>query len=674
MSRPGPRAVGAVVIAAMVWSMGTACNHKPTRPPERTAWQKIMDLTGPNGEVSTQMALQAFALTIGPLPGVNVPLGPPGPVVSGTPAVEWVLGHWTDLTTEQRRQVEAHLGLGLPLTGGLGGAPGRAVPMAPPPPTDLPPLTCDRELTVPAHPAAEEGQAMVGALVPLIESLLHVDFNARLVVCLASGNPPAETNWAGRTFTVQMFTVPWLHDDGSYDCRITLFRAGQELPDSQLAGQQRANTPRRRLLLHELMHCFIYRMVAKLDFRTPPFPPWVKEGIPEWVADQISGIGSTFWPDYLRYPESALVRRSYDAVGFFSHLQNVHQQMWDTIPKIVQESVRGSRTNSEAAFDAAVLPDRAAALNTLPSSWLRQRNRGAPSARTGVGPWDITGVGIPTDHPNYEIRGSVKNDGPDVSVASEAWASELAETDLRADVVTISAADGNQNVYGRFGPGATGDYPLADAMTRVFCAKRGGCTCKDGTAPVTFTNIDPGLARVAVTGGTLPAGVLLHGSSLEKFCAKRKPGKSGRLALPDPCKLVTQEEATQAAGEPVKPGIRTAVSTSEGSIVGDGVACTFVNVAPRTGFPAAAVRLDAYDLGDDAAATFQTIAAKLAPSGADIRKVDNLGDDNVYICAPPGCSALLYVRRANIVLQFSVLTADGLNQASHLAILALGRM
>ena len=59
-------------------------------------------------------------------------------------------------------------------------------------------------------------------------------------------------------------------------------------------------------------------------------------------------------------------------------------------------------------------------------------------------------------------------------------------------------------------------------------------------------------------------------------------------------------------------------------------------------------------------------------SGLNFGHVDGLGDDNFYFQLPDG-HTLLFVRRANIVLDISALTTDGLAQATTLARLALHR-
>jgi hypothetical protein len=141
---------------------------------------------------------------------------------------------------------------------------------------------------------------------------------------------------------------------------------------------------------------------------------------------------------------------------------------------------------------------------------------------------------------------------------------------------------------------------------------------------------------------------------------KKKPAPGARLPLPDPCQLVTQQEASAAAGMAVLGG---ASGTAQIDGLGAGTACIFADPS----YPARAfVRIDAIDAGAAAFANYK------AGSGLNGGQVAGLGDDNFYYTTPVG-STLLFVRKSNIVLDISVLTANGLPGSTALARAALGR-
>ena len=82
--------------------LGTDLGEGTIAPIEETAWTRLMAQIGPEGEISLEVALQAFALAIGPLPGVATPDGDPTLHVSGTGPLRWVLRNWNDLTPEHQ--------------------------------------------------------------------------------------------------------------------------------------------------------------------------------------------------------------------------------------------------------------------------------------------------------------------------------------------------------------------------------------------------------------------------------------------------------------------------------------------------------------------------------------------------------------------------------------------
>ena len=55
--------------------------------PTVTAFDSVIAMLGPKGEVSPEMELQAFALAIAPLPGVTPPTGAPGQLDADAAAI-----------------------------------------------------------------------------------------------------------------------------------------------------------------------------------------------------------------------------------------------------------------------------------------------------------------------------------------------------------------------------------------------------------------------------------------------------------------------------------------------------------------------------------------------------------------------------------------------------------
>jgi hypothetical protein len=73
--------------------------------PARTAFDSVIAMLGPMGEVSPEMALQAFALAVAPLPGVTPPTGAPGQLDADA-AVAWVSEDWDQLSPAQQTAIK----------------------------------------------------------------------------------------------------------------------------------------------------------------------------------------------------------------------------------------------------------------------------------------------------------------------------------------------------------------------------------------------------------------------------------------------------------------------------------------------------------------------------------------------------------------------------------------
>src|SRR6266545_4522557 len=138
------RVLVAVLAIALTGGVG-ACTSgrngsaKPSAPAGPSAWDLTLRRVGPDGRVDLATALSAFALAIGPVPGgVPVP-GPAAAIPSGTLALRWVLGHWNELSAEQRAAVLADLGASAATT-----APAGLVLRAPRAPSPNPSLACPR--------------------------------------------------------------------------------------------------------------------------------------------------------------------------------------------------------------------------------------------------------------------------------------------------------------------------------------------------------------------------------------------------------------------------------------------------------------------------------------------------------------------------------------------------
>jgi len=214
-----------------------------------TAWGKVLAQARPNGSVSEQTALEALALSYGPLPGVSVPSGGQVRGVSGDLADQWVAPYLSRLKGKLKQAVYRVLGIALPNSRAHiadYGDPG---------------FTPDAALT-----AEATHWKLVYALPTYLGHYLRLTIVAGKTTSVETnphtgGQSPADAqsvNAAGDT-------TP----DGPY-CRIRVTPAGQAYSPADLD----------HVMAHEVFHCEQF----DLDPGLTNLGAWVTEGMAEWAA------------------------------------------------------------------------------------------------------------------------------------------------------------------------------------------------------------------------------------------------------------------------------------------------------------------------------------------------------------------------------------------------------
>ena len=145
-------------------------------------------------------------------------------------------------------------------------------------------------------------------------------------------------------------------------------------------------------MTHEVFHCFEHSMVPHIFKYTGTNSfnvrgtakneaDWILEGLARWV--DLTLFPSTRLPgaivnlqDFYSTPATPLFNRSYDAVGFWGHVQDVDGDLWQRIPGILKAGVG---FQNQAAFNAAVGGNGEEILATYGSSGVN-----LPLAATGI--------------------------------------------------------------------------------------------------------------------------------------------------------------------------------------------------------------------------------------------------------------------------------------------------
>jgi hypothetical protein len=487
------RGIASLVGAAAVLLAGCTSSRENPASPSRSgstatssaqpsAWHRVLAEIGPDGEVSTATALRAFALAFGPLPGVVVPAGEVGTIRSGSGAVRWLANHWDDISDDQRATAI------------------RLVPELAPPTLAPSSGSSFASLTAaaPRHPPSYYVR-IAKAMAADITAALGGSPVLGLTLDVAEG-AVVQTTSAAETIVVN---AAGLRSGTAARCVIRVSQKGAAQDDDIVLN----------MLTHEVWHCFEGQVlgVDAYDAR----PAWSMEGEAEWVGNTLSPTTDrdAEWDEYVLDPGAGLFSRSYDAMGFFAHLDEAGLDTWQRlIPVLTQGG------DNAAAFEAAGASSEKF-LDTWASGWFRQ-----PSYGTA---WDMTGPGLAPGQPADVPLMLDVGDGDVVKFDAQQYATSISVLSSAADVL-VFAVDGHVRVGD---PGTKQEYVLHGAST--FCTKSGGCECPPGTAfagpPPTRLSADSVLA--ASSGPAATTGTVT-GMSLAEFCKSPGTGATWHFDAP----------------------------------------------------------------------------------------------------------------------------------------------
>jgi hypothetical protein len=472
----------------------------------RSAWASVLAGVGPNGEVDQRTAVQAFALAVQPLPGVTVPGGPQVQIRDASAAIRWVLGYLDALPTDQRRAVtswleqekagattvrQARPPSRAPVRASWGfpaEQPARAPAAPAPTPTDLASLS-----------------VLVAAAIDAIGAHLgrSLHESVELSIGTAGGKPGALGGAYSMDASRGLSGPPAI-------CHIEFTKRLFTLSHNALA----------ETVNHEVFHCFAAEAFPDLKtfYSVKPAFGWVIEGLAEWVGDSLNGTdeGTPYhWTEYLSAPGPgrSLFSRSYDAIGFYSHLAESGSDPWKVADPMLKAVAGGA--GNDGAFTAALGggdPNRV--LDSWASGYARGRRPGAA--------WDTTGPGITNDRPAVGL--DAVTTGRTVTVTAPVAANALRRLDLRADVVTFATSG---DAHGRLGPASSDDVPLS-ALAGDWCTRADGqCGCPPGSpgAGAPLPRLSGGEAWLAVSGALTEATVTVTGSTVADTCTKKPDPK-----------------------------------------------------------------------------------------------------------------------------------------------------
>ena len=503
-------ASSAVVLIAATCTTAEPTPSPSPDPEQLTVYGQLFDRVGPDGETDVQLAVDAFSLAFKPLPGGQVPEGPPPmqhEAYDGTFAIGLIAEHWDELSTEQQAAVHAALTPGPNDTviegdDGSGNGPATGTTAVSVAGFAVGAVTAaDEELRTKYTDALREAQRQIEQRVgrslgkPWRIWMSETNSGATLAATFAPGLPVF-----GFPFP---FWVP--------GCVFITYPATAALGPTELATT----------LTHEMWHCYQASIAPANVFSQL----WLYEGQAEWAGEKIAGpstVGSGWWKEYVLTLSRPLWERTYDATGFYWQLSELGIDPFTHARDMLAAFGNDGRFNAAGASSEDFLYRWAAGL-------VRD-----PIAGTD---WNTKAIWSITDHaPRQEQTVSTGNT---VSVQAAAATNATYRILAEADVVEVA-------IQGHALLGAEGSPSIR--VGNVWLCTSGLCECPEGThreGPDFVTM--PSTFYVGVTGGLEGSQGVLTGHELREFCkpdptpTETAPPDGGGSPCPGGCSSSTGE-------------------------------------------------------------------------------------------------------------------------------------
>ncbi|MCB9867492.1 MAG: hypothetical protein H6816_12780 [Phycisphaerales bacterium] len=458
-----------------------------------TPWETLAAQADTNGAVSKQVALEAFALTMGDIPGVEAPADGDAAVACGSQAVYWISQHADELSADELAAVQAALNTHTP----PGGESARIAQG----------LFGDFSCTIEAEAVsadddgAEAYRTLVDQELAKLAQALGRPLGIPVYITLGIGKSGSSVlAWASPQAANSCSTEP------ATSCRVEIFVNREQVNDE---------TELRRVLAHELTHCYQSTMIPPVKALRKPH--WLLEGFPEYLAGVVNPTAARDWFTlYTSSPLRNLYTRTYDAVGFYFHLRTLGVDVDHRYPAAFEA------TDNSAAFAHLIAPMEMDFGDTWASSFALDPLLGEA--------WTM--VEAPLDAlPNVPM-GTLVDGKRFLANPGEAGV-RIAHVDFDADVVGFKATG---QMSGRIAWDNAGEVLLPDVSGLVFCAKAGGCTCPPGTTgSPPQTPIPANGAVVAVAGTSTPTTLEIGGYSLDDYCRDDSSPEPPPAEGVDPC-------------------------------------------------------------------------------------------------------------------------------------------
>jgi hypothetical protein len=460
-TRARPRQARAAALAYAVLADGSLKTPLP-----QTAWGKVMAQVRPDGSVSKQTALEAFALSYGGLPGVRVPSGKRTAPLSGDLAFDWVAPYLPKLSASLRRAIDHTMGFASPGQGAHAadyGDPG---------------FTANAALTSQANKWAG-----------IFASPLYLGHLLNLQIIAGTTTTNIHNQYTNTDAPADADSINAAGDrtaDGPF-CRIRITPEGQHYDNATTS----------HLLAHEVFHCEEF----DLDPGLSNLHAWTTEGLAEWAAETLAPTPG-YLPvldGYFDTPHQALFTRNYDAEGFWGRIQDAAPDLWRKIPAILSAPTQQGQFAAAGGLATAFLTTWGSSFFNDHEAGLNWSDVSPQKTDDGAGADVIDGTGTMLAAPYTTSLYSIEATQP------------LEEVTVSPPTDTLLGEDANRT----------------DLTSTLFCTAKSSSACQcpagdDGTVPPSQPLTFP--STIGITGdpdrgttGTVTA------IALSTYCTPKTP-------------------------------------------------------------------------------------------------------------------------------------------------------
>ena len=405
-------------------------------PLPSTAWDRVLTQIRPNGTVSQATALEAFTAAYGPLPGVPRPSGRRTAIPSGTLAAQWILSYRSRLTRAQRNVVQRVLGISL--------ASGRAARIA--------------DFDDPGFHQQVEIQGMADDAVVAYQKLLGHTLGMKVVAGVTTTVVKTEKGQYPYADTISMDAQGGYGPGPPAICRIRLTPVGNQQSVEFI----------NLVIDHEVFHCFQGDIIGTRVWGTG-LPAWIGEGTADWAAlsiDPVSyKVGGGNLTAYIGSPHTPLFERSYDAVGFWGHVDDTFPSLWSRMTAILTVGTdQGSYVLAHGGDDGFLTNWGSSLFRATPTEGGPAWQMHSPLAPPGYA--QMAPGGIEVINPSI-LGGNGSVDAPPYTTSQYIVQPSADEPVLHVGIRGHARLSEKHDYTG-----------LEDGW---FCTNPGGCTCPPGT-------------------------------------------------------------------------------------------------------------------------------------------------------------------------------------------------